>query len=71
MMKKKFVACRICQKGKILLIDYSKYNLWLNREMLAQVAFSNLDAPDRELLISKTCGKCWDEMFEKQEAPVW
>ncbi len=31
--------------------------------MLIQDAMPELSADERELLISGTCGKCWDEMF--------
>lgn len=31
---------------------------------LIQRAMPNLSADQRELLISHTCGKCWDRMFK-------
>lgn len=34
---------------------------------LAQDAFDNLNADERELLISGICGNCYDEMFFMDE----
>ncbi len=35
---------------------------WQNGQLI-QDAMPYLDAGERELLISKTCGRCFDEMF--------
>ena len=65
------VTCRCCSKGKLLRVDINKFDKWKSREMLAQNAFPHLTPPDRELIISGTCGKCWEDMFgggEEEEA---
>jgi hypothetical protein len=33
--------------------------------MLIQDAMPELSADERQLLISGTCGKCWDKMFQE------
>lgn len=35
--------------------------------MLMQDAFPTLDAADRELMISRTCGPCFDTIFSQEE----
>lgn len=56
------VRCRMCQKAFPLQIDHKDIMKWENGE-LAQNAFPYLDKDERELLISRTCGKCFDDMF--------
>lgn len=57
------LQCRICGDVHPVLVDATAYDRWRNRELLAQEAFPHLGAADRELLISRTCGDCWADMF--------
>ena len=64
-MESKFgyaVGCRICNCESALLIFPSDLESWYNGTLI-QKAMPYLDADERALLISGTCGKCWDEMF--------
>jgi hypothetical protein len=57
------VKCRTCDTQKSLRVNEANYYEWLDRRMYAQDAFPHLEASDREMLISATCGECWEEMF--------
>lgn len=61
------VRCRICHTDKILEVDEVMFNRWRNREILIQKAFPTMSIADRELLMSGTCGKCFDEMFGRED----
>ena len=56
------VTCRHCQKSHNLLVTFADLAAW-KRGMYIQDAMPYLSADERELLISQTCGACWDEMF--------
>ena len=60
------VPCRRCQKVTDLQVDLEKFVAWQQGELI-QEAFPELDADQRELLISGICPKCWDEMFPSDE----
>lgn len=60
-------SCRLCGKEKTFKVNPENFLLWKDRKMLAQVAFPHLNYPDRELLISGTCGKCWIKLFGKPD----
>lgn len=57
------VTCSNCNESTELLLNAVNYQKWTSRKMLIQDAFPDLDKADRELLISKTCGKCWNKLF--------
>lgn len=61
------LQCRICGNVHPVLVDATAYDRWANRELLAQEAFPHLSPAARELLISRTCPECWDEMFGQDE----
>jgi hypothetical protein len=60
------VPCRFCKSEKNLTVNVSGFFAWQNGELI-QKALPELDADQRELLISNTCAKCWDEMFASDE----
>ncbi len=60
------VPCRICKSEQDLTVDTVGFNRWIAGELI-QEALPELDVDQRELLISNTCGKCWDEMFPSDE----
>jgi hypothetical protein len=66
-MEKVNADCRCCGNTKVLEVDIDKFYQWKSRKLLAQNAFPHLDAADRELLISGTCGKCWIDMFGEDD----
>ena len=60
------VHCRRCLKETDLQVDLEKFVAWQQGELI-QNALPELDADQRELLISGTCPTCWDEMFPSEE----
>jgi len=60
------VWCRECSRRvsfTVLAIDYADWQIG----RYAQDAFPYLTDDQRELLISETCGSCFDEMFPEEE----
>ena len=60
------LKCNLCGVKKDIAVDKKAYDDWKNG-MLAQKAFPELSAEDREWIISQTCPKCWDKMFKEEE----
>jgi len=59
-------TCRSC--GENHNLDVTESQLFQHKQgQLAQVAFSNLTADEREIIISRICGKCYDELFKLEE----
>ena len=55
-------TCRYCQVDHIVMADQMDVANWENGALI-QDALPYLSADDRELLISGTCGACYDKMF--------
>jgi hypothetical protein len=49
-----------------VLVNVDDYNQWQGGK-LVQDAFPYLSADEREILISGTCGPCFDAMFSEEE----
>jgi len=60
------VECRTCRGTTSLTVDKDKYEEW-RRGALVQNCFPDMSVEDRELLVSQTCDKCWQEMFPAEE----
>jgi len=60
------IICRECGNQTSLTLSTSAINRWIDGEYVQNV-FSDLDAATRELLVSGTCGTCWDEMWGLEE----
>lgn len=58
--------CLVCKKTKHLMVYIEDYGRW-QRGDLIQEAFPYLSVDDREILISSTCGPCFDSMFSEEE----
>ena len=57
------ITCPMC--GKITKLDLSleKFNRYYNGNELISNIFTELDANQREALISGICPNCWDKLF--------
>lgn len=65
-MKENFyIVCAQCNTTQTLYVDPDDVEKWHNGAYV-QDAFPYLRADQRELLISQTCGTCWDRLF-----PLW
>jgi hypothetical protein len=56
------VRCNLCRTVAVVKVHKDDYIDW-HEGRHAQDAFPYLSAADRELLISSTCGTCWDEIM--------
>lgn len=61
------VDCAVCHKQYILPISAAQVTAWRNGNALVQHVFSQLSADERELLMTKTCGTCFDRIFKDVE----
>ena len=60
------VPCRLCNEAKDLTVNIEGFIAWQGGELI-QNALPELDADQRELLISGICPKCWEQMFPSDE----
>jgi len=60
------VKCQYCNIEHEVTVDQDDLNEYFEGG-LAQRCFPYLNGDQRELLISRTCGKCWDKIFETME----
>lgn len=57
------VECRLCGADHVIFVKNRDYISWMNRDGFIQDIMPYLSAADRELLISNTCGDCFNELF--------
>ena len=55
-------TCHMCHVTHQIVVPEDGYNAWAHGVAI-QVALPSLSADDRELLISDTCGPCFDKLF--------
>ena len=60
--RKIICQCRTCHQYHVILVAENDFTAWKGGKYV-QDAFPYLSKEDRELLISKTCNRCWYEMF--------
>lgn len=56
-------VCRVCNTSYMLSVDAENYLTWREGEGFIQDLLPELSPDERELLISGTCGNCFDDMF--------
>ena len=56
------IECDMCHKSYDLPVEASDVIRWNRRGIVAQKYFPKLTDDQRELLISQTCGSCFDEL---------
>lgn len=61
------IRCRHCRESYIVPISEQEYLNWIKKGTFVQDEFPELDLNERELLISQTCGKCWNKIFNIDE----
>ena len=57
------VRCHLCDREYSILADRNDILAWLTGEKYIQDALAYLSAAERELLISNTCGDCWNKLY--------
>jgi hypothetical protein len=60
------VECWKCSNEHIISVELSDLVGWQNGELI-QDALHYLTDDERELLMSATCGECWDILFGEDE----
>jgi hypothetical protein len=60
------VPCRLCDTVHDLTVNVEGFVNWQAGEFI-QDALPELSCDERELLISGTCGTCFDELFPSED----
>jgi hypothetical protein len=60
------VMCKHCGEEHKLSVNALDLFKWQQGALIQEV-LSYLTPDERELLISQTCKKCWDKMFEEED----
>ena len=61
------IRCRYCREPYLIPITEQEYLNWIKKGTFVQDEFPKLDSNERELLISQTCGNCWNKIFNTDE----
>jgi hypothetical protein len=61
------ITCWHCNQLFFVNVEESDYDFWRERLGLAQDIFHYLSDGERELIISRTCDTCFDELFPQDE----
>lgn len=56
-------TCNMCNKTHIIDVPRDGYTKWIKGVARIQDVMPDVSADDRELLISGTCGTCFDKLF--------
>jgi hypothetical protein len=64
MREPRAIRCMWCSEVSFVIAEDIEWDMWdaIDRPYV-QRCFPTMSANDRELLVSKTCPICWDEMF--------
>lgn len=65
-MKTVTIECGICHQKHEVTAPESEFSAWESGALI-QRAMPSLNDNQRELLISETCGPCFDSLFEEDE----
>lgn len=63
------IQCSHCKEYKKVPISLEDLVNWEESGQYVQQFFPHLSANDRELLVSETCGACFDRMFGDPDDP--
>ena len=61
------IFCAVCKKSYQVKYFQKDYIDWKYNNAFIQQAFPYLTADERELLLTATCGPCFDEMFKEDD----
>jgi hypothetical protein len=60
------ITCIMCQKVHFINVSPEALNNYKNG-MHVQTAFPELEPWKREMLLSRICNTCWDELFPEED----
>lgn len=63
-------TCRLCETDYTFMVNEDDLRDWQGGQLIQRV-MPYLNASERELLISGTCGDCFDRMFASEGEPEW
>ena len=66
MKMKSIIRCIHCNKNYDVWADPADLTAWSEGELI-QVVLDYLSDDERELLLSGTCGTCWDKMYGEDD----
>ena len=64
-----WTTCRVCKNQVEMQVHVEDVTAWENGELI-QNAMPYLTPDEREILISGTCGPCFDGMFGSEEEKI-
>lgn len=56
-------CCIKCNTNVSFMVYADDWDDWQDNQSFIQDAFWYISPDQREILLSKVCGKCWDELF--------
>jgi hypothetical protein len=59
-------TCFSCRNSVVYTVTVEQWRKWMGGELIQNV-MPELNAEQRERLISGTCGTCWQKMFGREE----
>jgi len=59
-----YVRCEACRRVRKYYATLDMFTRWLEEDESIQNVMPHIDIDGRELLISGTCGKCFDKLFD-------
>jgi len=59
-------SCTVCHTVHVIEVDKEKYDRWRGGELIQNV-WPELTIVEREIMISGTCGPCFDKLFGESE----
>ena len=63
------IICWNCNTEHLIFVDREAYENWQNGELIQDALFM-LSADEREMLMSGTCGECFDKLFPDQDEDI-
>ena len=61
------IRCRICGLDHVVIIAAQDFWDWNAGVKYIQEAFPYLTSGERELLLTGTCGKCFQKLYEEEQ----
>ena len=61
-----WLHCDHCPELVAITVTHDQVRRWLKGDYVQDV-FASLTPDEREMLLSRVCGSCWDRMFKENE----
>jgi hypothetical protein len=60
------VTCMMCKRTETINANWTDYQAWLGGKLI-QDALPYLTPDERELLMSRICGRCFDYLYGEED----